>query len=209
MTTETATETPIETWPEMMVTAHRRMSKDAEQWCETELRELLPRLVGGYGLRRVTCGMAPGGDHLFGLIAMDLGIPLRAAIPYPSQPKDGEDGFFGPLWTRKDRARWEQLYAYAQETGGVEHVYDHDPRSPGERVHMLHARNDWMLERNQQVIGLWKPGTPRSGTTSCLRKAVSAGFLPILFNLSALRVTRPEPKHWAEYLNMPSLAMRV
>lgn len=197
-----------EIWPEAMVTAHRKISGAASDWAADQLRDRLPRLVGGYGLKRVTCGMAPGGDQVFGLIAKELDIPLRAAIPYPSQPLDGTHGHFGPAWTKLDRARWEELFAYAEQTGGIEHVFNRDPRSPDDRVTMLHARNDWMLDRSQQVIGLWEPGnlrSRRSGTSSCLRKAVRAGFLPILFNLTALRVTRPELKHWAKYLNTPSL----
>ncbi len=199
-----------ETWPEVMVTAHRRLPAGVEDWLDPMLRDLLRRLTGDYGLKQATCGMAAGGDQKFGLAARDLSIPLRAAIPYPSQPLDGQrrdDGTDrpGPRWTKQAQRIWAELETYADLTGGVAHVSPTDPVSAGQRVALLHARNDWMLRNTQQVIGIWAPGNLRSGTASCLRKAVSAGFSPILINLASKRLTRPEPKHWAAYLDMPAL----
>lgn len=199
--------TTAETWPAVMVTAHRRLPTGiVEEWLGAELRACLARLRDEYGLERAISGMATGGDQQFGLACRDLGIPLLGAVPYPSQPFDGLDGRPGPRWTKKDLALWQELKDYAEATAGIEQVSSTDPTSHGERVNKLHKRNDWMLERSQQVIGLLAPANHRSGTGSCLRKAVSAGFAPILFNLARRTITRPRPHHWAAHLHCPVLA---
>jgi hypothetical protein len=195
-----------QTWPAVMVTAHRRLPGGVvDEWLGAALRDCLRRLRDEHGLERGISGLATGGDHEFGLACRDLDIPLFAAIPYPNQPLDGTDGRPGPKWTKKDQAIWAELKDYARTTAGV-HEVSADPRSPNERVGLLHKRNDWMLERAQQVLGLLDPASHRSGTGSCLRKAVKAGYSPILFHLIRRTVTRPLPHHWAIYLDNPALA---
>lgn len=198
-----------ETFPEVMVTAHRRLPKGAEDdWLGQTVIDVLTKLTGEYGLERATTGMATGGDTIFGNAVATRGLPLRAAIPYPDQPLDGSPGHYGPRWTKQEIADWQLLKEYAEQTGGVDHVHEYNPRSPAERLAMLHARNDWMLERTQAVVGIWAPANTRSGTYSCLRKAASSGKPIILINLATRAVTRPSSKRWAEYLNMPALARR-
>lgn len=199
---------PAEAWPEVMVTAHRKLPTGCvDEWLGAALRERLVKLRDDYGLQRATTGMATGGDQLWGVAAMELQIPLRAAVPYPSQPLDGQgEGRFGPRWTKAEQATWHRLKEYAETTGGVEYVHDHDPRSFGERVNMLHKRNDWMLANSTAVVGIWAPANVRSGTGSCLRKAVGAGKPIVLFDLAARTVTRPRPEDWARRLNVPAPA---
>lgn len=199
-------------WPEVMVTAHRRLPKNTIGWLEAELPRCLSKLRDEYGMVRATSGMAIGGDHLFALAAAELKIPLRAAIPYPDQPFDGVEGRFGQRWTRQQRAVWEKLCRYADRTGGVKHVFDQNPRSVGERISMLHKRNDWMLQRSKAVVALWEPereGQPNTvgGTYSCIQKAVGAGMPVILFDLSARTVSMPAPQNWAVRLDSPALAV--
>jgi hypothetical protein len=199
-------------WPDVMVTAHRRLPKASVPWLREQLPARLAKLRELYGTQRATSGMAIGGDHLFGFAAEQIRMPLRAAVPYPSQPLDGREGRFGQRWSRQQQGDWQHLCAYASVTGGLEQVYDHDPRSPGERVHMLHKRNDWMLERSQVVFALWVPERDGKvndvgGTYSCIVKAVGAGMPVVLFDLTALTVTMPTPEHWALRLNLPALAV--
>lgn len=195
-----------ETFPEVMVTAHRRLPKGSvDEWLYKTVYDLMAKLAGEYGLEQATTGMATGGDTLWGQVTMAHELPLRAAIPYPDQPLDGTDGHFGPRWTKQQQTDWARLKQYAQDTGGVHEVHDHNPRDSRERVAMLHRRNDWMLERTQAIVAIWAPANLNSGTASCLRKATSAGKPIILVNLATQRVTRPLPKHWAEYLHMPAL----
>jgi hypothetical protein len=195
-----------EVFAEVMVTAHRRLPRDASGWLNTAICEVLAKLRQEYGMQRATTGMAPGGDQLFGRGAQDCDIPLRAAIPYPDQPLDGTDGHFGPKWTKQQIADWHTLRGYAEGTGSIHYVSTVNPRSFDERVRMLHARNDWMLEHTAAVVAIWAPANLKSGTASCLRKAASVGKPIILVNLATQAVTRPLPQHWARYLNIPALA---
>jgi hypothetical protein len=198
-----------ETFPEVMVTGHRRLPKDAlDGWLYRTVQDLMEKLVAEYGMERATSGLATGADTVWGQEAMVHELPLRAVIPYPEQPLDGIDGRFGPRWTKQQRADWERLKQYAEDTGGVTHVHEYNSRTPGQRVAMLHARNDWMLAHTQAVVAIWAPANVNTGTGSCLRKAARAGKPIILVNLANRAVTRPLPKHWAQYLNMPALAGR-
>lgn len=194
-----------EVFPEVMVTAHRRLPKDCG-WLLQAVRGIVTKLADEYGTERFTTGLATGGDQLWGASVKTLSHPLRAAIPYPDQPLDGTEGHFGPKWTKSEQEHWASLKAYAEATGGAELVSERNPRTFKERVTLLHARNDWMLERTQAVVGIWAPANQRSGTGSCLRKAASAGKPIILVNLATKTVTRPLPRHWAQYLNIPALA---
>lgn len=196
-----------EAWPEVMVTAHRKLPKD-DGWLQRTLGDVVRRLADEFGTERFTTGMATGGDQLWGVTVHDQQRPLRAAIPYPDQPLDGTDGHFGPKWTKKQIATWHMLRDYAGDIGGIAYVSQNNPRTFNERVTMLRARNDWMLERTQAVVGIWAPSNVRSGTGSCLRKAASAGKPIVLINLAAQTVTRPLPRHWAQYLDIPALARR-
>jgi hypothetical protein len=201
-----------ETWPDVMVTAHRRLPKGCvDEWLGAELRRVMTLLRDDFGMQRATTGMATGGDQAWGAVAMEIGMPLRAAIPYPAQPLDGTDiegggKHFGQKWTKGQQQFWARLKEYAEATGGVEHVFDRNPRSFQERVTMLHQRNSWMLEHNDAVVGVWAPANRRSGTGSCLNKAVGAGIPTILINLTTKSTSRPLPKHWALYLGIPTLA---
>lgn len=199
-------------WPEAMVTAHRKLSRQATGWLEQVLPPRVARLRDECGTERFTTGMAIGGDQLFGLKVMEAGAPLRAAIPYPSQPLDGVDGRPGQRWTVKQQGLWTRLNIYAEATGGAEHVFATDPRSPGERVRMLHKRNDWMLQRSTVVLALWEPVRQGrinnvGGTHDCIEKAVGAGMPVILFDLCAFTVTMPTPETWAVRLGRPALAV--
>jgi hypothetical protein len=194
------------TWPEIMVTAHRRLTRTVMSWLDDELPRTLAKLRDEHGMQRATTGMAIGGDQIFGMTARRLGVPLRAAVPYPSQSLDGIDGRPGQRWTRQQQADWAHLRDYARATGGFELVHDREPRSPGERVGMLHRRNDWMLHRSAAVVALWEPGR-RGGTHSCIEKAVGAGMPVILFDLTARTVTMPRPHDWANRLSSPALAV--
>lgn len=189
-----------ETWTGVMVTAHRKLPSGAEEWLRPALAERLTKLVTDFGTQTATSGMAIGGDMLFAEEASHLGLSLIAAVPFPGQPYDKH----GPKWSTQQRVRWSNLCDRASH---VEYVSPIDPLSYGQRVRMLHARNDWMLERNQAVLAIWDPDNKKgSGTYSCIVKAVSAGKPVILFNLATQTVTRPSAQRWAQLLDRPALA---
>lgn len=188
-----------ETWTNAMVTAHRKLPKDAADWLRPAIRERLTKLRDVFGTETTTSGMALGGDMLFAEEALDLNFPLTAAVPFPSQALDQ----YGPKWSQVQQRRWAALLERAAH---VERVSATDPISYEQRNQMLHVRNDWMLQRNQVVLAIWAPANKSGGTYSCIKKAVSAGKPVILFNLATKTVTRPRPQDWAKYLGIPALA---
>lgn len=199
-----------ETWTTAMVTAHRKLPKDSPEWpgetpdsppvtLAQALTARLTKLRTDFGTEFATSGMAIGGDMLFADAALELGLPLTAAVPFPGQPNDE----YGPKWSKVQKKRWAELLDRASH---VEYVSTTDPLSFNERVRMLHARNDWMLERNQVVLAIWAPANRTGGTYSCIVKAVGAGKPVILFNLATKAVTRPSRQRWAELLGRPALA---
>jgi len=190
-----------ETWTHAMVTAHRKLPKGCDEWLRPAIAARLTRLRAEFGTETTTSGMAIGGDMMFADEALKLGFPLTAAVPFPSQANDE----YGPTWSRLQKQRWQQL---CDQAVFVKLVSETDPTTFKQRVAMLHARNDWMLERNQVVLAIWAPGNRRGGTYSCIVKAVSAGKPVILFNLATKAVTRPRPQDWANYLGIPALARR-
>lgn len=188
------------TWTGAMVTAHRRLPKGSDEWLRPAITERLVKLRDTYGTETATSGMALGGDMLFAEQVLDLNIPLTAAVPFFAQASDT----YGPAWSVKQQQRWQGLLDRATR---VEYVSDTNPVSYSQRTRMLHARNDWMLARNQVVLAIWAPANRSGGTYSCIRKAVGAGKPVILFNLATQAVTRPSPQRWAELLGVPVFAV--
>lgn len=190
-----------EAWTDVMVTAHRRLPKDCvDEWLGRALRERLVKLRDEYGMERATTGMAIGGDMAYADAALELGIPLYAAVPFPGQPHDEH----GPRWTQAQKQHWHELI---ERSAYVTYVSTTDPLTYGERVRMLHARNDFMLRRTQAVVAIWAPANRTGGTYSCIKKAVGAGLPVIWVNLAGRTVTRPSPRRWAELLGVPALAV--
>jgi uncharacterized phage-like protein YoqJ len=184
-----------ETWTNVMVTAHRKLPKGCiEEWLGAALRERLVKLRDEYGMERATSGMAIGGDTLFAEVALELGLPLYGAVAFPGQHE---------RWPKVHQRRWRELIERATH---VDYVSERNPSSFGEAAGMLHARNRFMLERNDAVVAIWAPGNHRGGTYDCIKQAVGAGKPVILFNLAAKTVTRPSRRRWAELLNQPALA---
>jgi uncharacterized phage-like protein YoqJ len=189
-----------ETWTNAMVTAHRKLPQFSGDWLRPALAERLTKLRENFGVETATSGMALGGDMMFAEEALDLNFPLTAAVPFPGQPHDE----YGPKWSPAQRQRWERL---CERASHVEYVSTTDPLTYNERTTMLHARNDWMLQRAQVVLAIWAPANKKGGTFSCIVKAVSAGKPVILFNLATRAVTRPTPRRWAELTGRPALAV--
>lgn len=199
MTTEPLFDT-VPTWTCAMVTAHRKLPKGSDEWLRPALDQRLAKLRDIYGTETFTSGMALGGDMLTAEQALSLDFPLTAALPFPGQALDT----YGPKWSQVQQRRWQGLLERASH---VEYVSPVDPISYEQRTRMLHARNDWMLHRNQVVLAIWAPANRTGGTYSCIKKAVAGGRAVILFNLATQTVTMPSPPRWAELLGVPALAV--
>lgn len=130
-----------------------------------------PNKLGGYGpevLKRlivgatttlteekpdaVISGMALGWDTAWALAALDLGVPLLAAVPFAGQDS---------RWPDANRDQYRQILSRA---ASVKVVCD-----GGYTAWKMHARNAWMVNRCDKLIALWD-GTP-GGTASCVAYA--------------------------------------
>lgn len=100
----------------------------------------------------VISGMALGWDQAVAAAALELGLPLVAAIPFAGQDE---------RWSPVDRAEYRRLL---QGASRVELV------SPGGYSDVkFQIRNQWMVDNCHRMVALWN-GTP-GGTANCLRYA--------------------------------------
>jgi uncharacterized phage-like protein YoqJ len=95
----------------------------------------------------VISGMAQGWDMEVAQAALDMQVPLIAAIPFEDQDK---------LWSMATQARYAGLIKRASQ---VELV------SPGTFTpEKFHRRNRWMVDHCERLVALWDP-TERAGGT--------------------------------------------
>lgn len=136
-----------------------------------------PNKVGGYGVEaqgrlvsiargylqrekpdRVISGMAQGWDTAWALAALNLDIPLTAAVPF-------EDQTF--VWPAEAQRRWRRILDRAQRVVVV---------SPGPyAAWKMQRRNEWMVDNCDQVCALWDGSNCGSGTANCVKYAKSIG----------------------------------
>jgi hypothetical protein len=189
-----------EIWPVAMVTGHRRVVPADRPWVAEQLSEVATKLRTEHGTETAVSGMALEVDTTWAEIALEQGLKLVAAIPFPSQSCDPVAPA-NQQWTVEQQVVWASLVSQAI---AVHMVSDRDPRDFKERVAMLHKRNDVMLRAAQVVVGVWDEGNLRSGTSSCLRKAYGAGLPIILLNLKHRgRPRRPSDQWWSQALQAP------
>jgi hypothetical protein len=171
-----------------MATAHRRLPKAAAEWLPEELLRVATRLRDEHGTVTGCSGLAIGGDTLWADAILAAGLTLWAHVPCEDQPH--------PKWTKAEQRKWAELRAIARTEPHRETVY-----GDGYSVGLLHARNDGMLDaaKNGAVIAVWDPASdPRSGTRSCVLKALKRGLPIIWINPAAepgqrcARLVRPE-----------------
>jgi uncharacterized phage-like protein YoqJ len=113
---------------------------------------------------RLICGMAAGFDLLAAKAAMQLNIPVTAAIPW-----DGHRDSIDKDW----RERWDKVFEYAD----VKHyVNDKVPEARWEYAKFLHNRNHWMVDNATHIMAYWT-GKESGGTYECIKYAKSKGKL--------------------------------
>lgn len=108
----------------------------------TRVRELGP-------VEKIISGMALGWDTALALAALDLEIPLVAAIPFEG---------FEDRWSSDDRRLYYNIRAAAAEVMIV--------CAPGYAPYKMQRRNRWMVDRCDRMLALWN-GSP-GGTFNCL-----------------------------------------
>jgi uncharacterized phage-like protein YoqJ len=100
----------------------------------------------------VVSGMALGWDTALALAALELGIPLTAAVPFEGQETK---------WRPEQQELFRAILARATSVVVV---------SPGGyAVWKMQVRNEWMVDRATGVLALWN-GTS-GGTANCVEYA--------------------------------------
>lgn len=109
-----------------------------------------------YRPEKVISGMALGWDTALALAALELGIPLIAAIPFEGQEK---------AWPAVSQARYRDILSRATEI-----VIVSAGRYSGWK---MQVRNEWMVDRCDILLALWDGS--EGGTRNCLRYAERKG----------------------------------
>lgn len=147
----------------VMVTGHRDVRGDRA----IAVRESLRQVLTGLRARRealvvALSGMAIGADIEFAEVALDLGIPLVAALPL-----EGQDS----VWPEHARRRYRDVLGRA---ACVVEVWK-DPLYLRATVNArLHARNLWLLDYSDLVIAVWD-GRETGGTWAAVKEALKRG----------------------------------
>ena len=111
------------------------------------LRELRPE--------KVISGMALGWDQALAWAALDMGIPITAAVPFEG---------FGKKWPVDSQYRCASMLAVATEVHTVSEIAC---------TAALQQRNEWMVDRADLMLALWDGSW--GGTFNCLRYAEKRG----------------------------------
>lgn len=120
------------------------------------LRRFARAWIEALAPQQVISGMALGWDQALASAAVELGVPLVAAVPFEGQEM---------RWPESSRREYQLLLRRAAEVVIV---------SPGSfSVRSMHRRNEWMTDRCDLLMALYD-GSP-SGTGNCIRYAENAG----------------------------------
>ena len=130
-----------------------------------------PNKLGGYGLDvktkleqlaftwleehkpdKAISGMALGWDQAFARAAIELNIPLVAAIPFTGQEQ---------AWPDSSQKEWKRLVDAAYEVVIVS--------EGGYAAWKMQKRNEWMVDQSDMVLALWDGSS--GGTCNCIKYA--------------------------------------
>lgn len=100
----------------------------------------------------VISGMALGWDTAWALAALELDIPVIAAIPFVGQER---------LWPRESQLLFHEIRKKAVEVVIVS--------DGGYAVEKMQIRNEWMVDHCTTLVALWDGS--RGGTYNCIQYA--------------------------------------
>lgn len=110
----------------------------------------------------VICGMANGFDLLLGDTALDLGIPVVAAKPWPTHSA-----------RVADRETYARIIKFAEEVYVVTELEKEHPTRT-DIIKAYYARNEWMVDNADEMLAYYN-GDKKGGTFHCLSYAESQG----------------------------------
>lgn len=120
----------------------------------TALRSLAGTALTEIKPTTVISGMALGWDQALALAALDLGIPLIAAVPF----KDQES-----MWPAASQAQFRAILARASKVNVV--------CDGGYAAWKMQRRNERMVDQCHVLLALWDGSS--GGTGNCIRYAQS------------------------------------
>ena len=100
----------------------------------------------------VISGMALGWDQALAEAALEVKVPLLAAIPFEGQEAS---------WPDEGQRRYREILAAAQEVKVVS--------QGGYAAYKMQRRNEWMVDHCDLVLALWDGSS--GGTGNCIRYA--------------------------------------
>lgn len=161
-------------FPKVMVTGHRErgLSPTEAEFAKVGLRRTMIRFREAYGMQEAISGMALGVDTWWARLAVELGVPLAAYIPYPQQAE---------RWSSSHQAEWEKLQKIADREVVMGDSYN---------VRLLFARNHAMLRDADAVVAVWRPSQVTGGTADAAKNARKVGKPMVLVNLDTMRIEK-------------------
>lgn len=117
------------------------------------LKDLARAVLTKHKPRVVISGMALGWDQALAEAAIELGIPVQAAIPCKGHSSK---------WPAESQERYRQILEHPLVTVGYSCLEPY-------RGELMQRRNKWMVDAADLVVALWD-GTP-GGTANCVRYA--------------------------------------
>lgn len=122
------------------------------EWVRYRIRQELAKL------NPIACisGMALGVDQDFAWVAMSMGIPVLAAIPFEGQES---------RWPESSQAFYRDLRVRCYHTEIV--------CQGGYAPWKMQKRNEWMVDHCQILVAVWDGGP--GGTGNCVKYATKVG----------------------------------
>ena len=115
------------------ITGHRTLSHDIR-----DVRKVTRELFEKHEAEKVVTGMALGFDTIAAEVALEMGIPFVAAIPFIEQAK---------MWPKEDQDKYLSLLEKAAD------VYVHPETVVGNKVYAGYfGRNRWIVSQSNVLV---------------------------------------------------------
>lgn len=135
------------------------------------IRKKLYKLLNNLKPDKAISGMALGVDQDFVEVALELKIPVIAAIPFIGQEKE---------WITKES---KEYYHFLLSKCELQHVVCDGGYAPWK----MNVRNKWMVDNSELIIAVWNGSS--GGTANCVKYAMSKNKPVIRFNPNSLDLT--------------------
>lgn len=121
-------------------------------WVDEKLRRLARVIIETCEPVEVISGMALGWDMAWAEAAIELGVPMCAALPFDSQTS---------RWPESSQRRHAEILSRASRVITV--------CLPGYSPLKMQIRNEWMVNNSDMIVALWNGTT--GGTYNCVKYA--------------------------------------